>query len=207
MRTGRPLAPLLYRMFEIRVHGRGGQGVVTAAELLSVAAFFAGKHAQAFPTFGSERMGAPVTAFCRVSERPIRSREPVTQPDVVIIQDATLLHQLPVFEGLRENGFVFINSTRSLEELGLQDLVQKLGISHCLAVPATQLAVEHVGKPLPNAALLGAFAAFTQALDIRFVEAAIRARFPGRLGEANMNAARAAYQVAVSKEKQHAQAS
>ena len=105
-------------MFEVRMHGRGGQGVVTAAELLSVAAFLAGKHAQAFPTFGSERMGAPVTAFCRIHDKAIRSREPVAQPDALIIQDPTLLHHVPVFDGLPASGYVLINSTRSFDELG-----------------------------------------------------------------------------------------
>jgi pyruvate ferredoxin oxidoreductase gamma subunit len=126
-------------MFEIRIHGRGGQGVVTAAELISVAAFLQGKHSQAFPTFGSERMGAPVTAFCRISDRPIRSREPVARPDALIVQDSTLLHHVPVFEGLRSSGYVLINSTRTLEELGLDELVQKLNPCRCLTVPATQI--------------------------------------------------------------------
>ncbi|MBY0375656.1 MAG: 2-oxoacid:acceptor oxidoreductase family protein, partial [Bryobacteraceae bacterium] len=87
-------------MFEIRIHGRGGQGVVSAAEMLSVAAFFENRHAQAFPSFGSERMGAPVMAFCRIADQTIRLREPVITPDALIIQDPTLLHQVPVFSGL-----------------------------------------------------------------------------------------------------------
>src|SRR5262245_42245359 len=84
-------------MFQIRIHGRGGQGVVTAAELLSIAAFMEGKHAQAFPSFGSERMGAPVVAFCRIDDREIRSREPIARPDALIIQDPTLFHSVDVF--------------------------------------------------------------------------------------------------------------
>lgn len=87
-------------MLQVRFHGRGGQGVVTAAELLSVAAFLDGHEAQAFPSFGSERMGAPVAAFCRISDTPIRLREPVTEPDVVVVVDATLLHHVDVFAGL-----------------------------------------------------------------------------------------------------------
>lgn len=148
-------------MFEVRIHGRGGQGVVTAAELLSVAAFLEGKHSQAFPTFGSERMGAPVTAFCRISDKPIRSREPVAQPDALIIQDSTLLHHVPVFDGLPASGYVLINSTRGFDELSLEDLLRRLSSERCCAIPATQLALERVGRPLPNAALLGAFAAMT----------------------------------------------
>ena len=88
-------------MFQVRIHGRGGQGVVTAAEMLSLAAFDEGRHAQAFPSFGSERNGAPVVSFCRIDDRPIRLREPVSAPDALIIQDPTLLHQVDVFAGLR----------------------------------------------------------------------------------------------------------
>ena len=87
-------------MFQVRIHGRGGQGVVTAAELLSIAAFSEDRQAQAFPTFGSERTGAPVVAFCRIDDRPIRSREPISEPDAVIVQDPTLLHQVDLFGGL-----------------------------------------------------------------------------------------------------------
>src|ERR1700687_5838807 len=99
-------------MFQVRLHGRGGQGVVTAAEMLSIAAFLEGKHAQAFPSFGSERMGAPVMAFCRMNDKEIRLREPVMQPDALIIQDSTLLHQVDLFNGLSPSGYILINSTR-----------------------------------------------------------------------------------------------
>src|SRR6478609_6322163 len=109
-------------MFEIRLHGRGGQGAVTAAEMLSVAAFREGRHAQAFPSFGSERTGAPVVAYCRIDEREIRVREPIMQPDALIIQDPTLLHHVDVFAGLAPQGFVLINTGKTIEELGLQDL-------------------------------------------------------------------------------------
>src|SRR3954447_10383465 len=101
------------RVFEVRIHGRGGQGVVTAAELLPLAAFDEGRHAQAFPSFGSERTGAPVVAFCRIDDRPIRTREPIAEPDALIVQDPTLLHQVAVFDGLRPGGYVLVNSGRS----------------------------------------------------------------------------------------------
>jgi pyruvate ferredoxin oxidoreductase gamma subunit len=112
-------------MYQIRIHGRGGQGVVTAAEMLSIAAFREGRHAQAFPSFGSERTGAPVVAFCRIDDKDIRLREPVMQPDALIIQDPTLLHQVDVFSGLAPGGTILINTTRSFEQLGLQDLVHR----------------------------------------------------------------------------------
>ena len=104
-------------MFQIRLHGRGGQGVVTAAEILSVAGFMEGKESQAFPSFGSERMGAPVMSFCRIDDRPIRTHEPVTEPDALIIQDPTLLHQADLFAGLGQEGYMLINSTHGFDEL------------------------------------------------------------------------------------------
>src|SRR3954463_6522853 len=106
-------------MFQVRIHGRGGQGVVSAAEMLSIAAFDEGRYAQAFPSFGSERMGAPVMAFCRIDDKEIRLREPVLRPDALIIQDPTLLHQVDLFEGLPTGGAILINSSRGLDELGL----------------------------------------------------------------------------------------
>ena len=180
-------------MFQVRIHGRGGQGVVSAAEMLSVAAFDEGRYAQAFPSFGSERMGAPVTAFCRIDEREIRSREPVVAPDALIIQDPTLLHQVDLFGGLAKDGYILINSTRSFEELGLGEFVQAFAPDHRCTVGATEIAMKHVGRPLPNAALLGAFAAITHQLSIEAVERAIREKFPGKVGTANALAAREAF--------------
>lgn len=166
---------------------------MTAAELLSVAAFLEGKHAQAFPSFGAERMGAPVMAFCRIADREIRLREPVERPDAVVVQDPTLLHQIDVFQGLGATGYVLINTSRSLADLRLEKEVAGLASAHVAAVPATDLALEHVGRPLPNAALLGGFAAMTGRLEIGSIEQAIRNRFRGRIGEANAAAARAAH--------------
>ena len=181
-------------MFEVRIHGRGGQGVVTAAELLSVAAFDGGKHAQAFPSFGSERTGAPVVSFCRIHDGPIRTREPIAEPDALIVQDPTLLHQVAVFSGLKPGGYVLINSTRSFAELGLDDLVAGHDRpERLLAIPATDLAREHLGRPMPNAVLLGGFAAMTGAVSIDAVEAAIREKFKAKLADGNVAAARAAH--------------
>jgi pyruvate ferredoxin oxidoreductase gamma subunit len=180
-------------IFEVRVHGRGGQGVVSAAELLSIAAFDEGRHAQAFPSFGSERTGAPVVSFCRFSEHPIRTREPVAEPDALIVQDPTLLHQVDLFDGLRPDGYVLINSSRSLQQLGLGDLLPRLRRERLLVVPATEIARRHLGRPLPNAALLGGFAALTGRLRLDSVTAAIRERFPGAAGEGNAAAAEACF--------------
>lgn len=178
-------------MFQVRIHGRGGQGVVTAAEMLSVAAFSEGKHAQAFPSFGSERTGAPVVSYCRIDDRAIRNREPVIAADAVLVQDPTLLHVPEVFHGLRAGGFVLINTNRPLGEL--DGLVERLGPAHVVTVPATDFAREHLGRPLPNAALLGGFAALTRLLSFGAVELAIRGRFAGPVADGNVAAARAAY--------------
>ncbi len=183
-------------MFQIRVHGRGGQGVVTAAELLSVAAFSEGRHAQAFPSFGSERTGAPVVAFCRIDDVPIRLREPVLNPDAVIIQDPTLLLQVDVLGGLRTDGFLLVNSARSWAELGLDAERERLPVGHAVSVPATVLAKTHVGRPVPNAALLGAFAAMTGLMSLSAVQAAIEARFPSSVALGNVAAAREAFDAA-----------
>ena len=178
-------------MFQIRIHGRGGQGVVTAAEMLSIAAFREGKHAQAFPSFGSERTGAPVVAFCRIDDKEIRLREPVLQPDALIIQDPTLLHQVDVFAGLAAGGYILINTKRSFQELGLKDLIDRF---RTCTVAASELALKHVGRALPNAALLGAFAAFSQVVSLDSVSAAINEKFSGKVAAANVAAASAAHQ-------------
>jgi pyruvate ferredoxin oxidoreductase gamma subunit len=180
-------------MFQVRIHGRGGQGVVTAAEVLSVAAFREGRHAQAFPSFGSERTGAPVVAFCRIDTRPIRLREPILAPDALIIQDPTLLHQVDVFGGLVPAGYILINTTRSFEELGLEEFMAKFAPERLCTVPATDLALKHVGRPLPNAALLGGFAAISGQISLEAVSAAIREKFPGKVAEANVAAANEAH--------------
>lgn len=176
----------------MRIHGRGGQGVVTAAELLSVAAFIDGRYAQAFPSFGSERTGAPIVAFCRIDDIEIRTREPIGEPDAVIVQDPTLLHHVDVFEGMARGGFALINSARPLEELSDGRSLSRLD-ARAVTVPATDLAREHLGRPLPNAALLGGFAALTGAVSLEALLQAIRERFHGTAAEGNCAAASATY--------------
>ena len=181
-------------MFQVRIHGRGGQGVVTAAEMLSVAAFNEGRHAQAFPSFGSERTGAPVVSFCRIDDRPIRVREPVMEPDTLIIQDPTLLHQVDLFAGLRPDGFILINTARSFDELGLGDFVKDYRHERMLTVPASDLAREHTGRPVANAALLGGFGALSGLISLDALAIAIRERFDETVAEGNIAAARAAHE-------------
>ena len=123
-------------MFQVRFHGRGGQGVVTAAELLASAAFSEGRQAQAFPSFGSERMGAPVMSFCRIDDQEIRTHEPVSEPNALIIQDPTLLHQAELFAGLGHDGYLLINSIHGFDELGLEEFVKDFHRDRLLVVPA-----------------------------------------------------------------------
>lgn len=179
-------------MFQVRIHGRGGQGVVTAAELLAQAAFDEGRHAQAFPSFGSERTGAPVVAFARIADNPIRVREPVMAPDALIVQDETLLRAIDVFSGLNPTGFVVINSKFSFVDLNLGKFASAQ--DRLITVPATEIAMEHLGRPVPNAVLLGAFAALTKIVTLKSVQDAIGERFSPKLAAGNSAAAAAAFQ-------------
>jgi len=180
-------------MFEVRIHGRGGQGAVTAAELLSVAAFLEGRRAQAFPSFGSERTGAPVVAFCRISDREIRLREPVQRPNALIVQDATLFKSVDVLDGLAPDGYLVVNTTKSFAELHLDEIAARLPKGHVRAAPASDLARAHIGRPAPNTALLGAFAAISGVVSLEALLEAIRRAFPGEMGERNVLAASAAH--------------
>ena len=198
-------------MFQIRIHGRGGQGVVTAAEMLSIAAFEEGRHAQAFPSFGSERTGAPVVAFCRIADHEIRLREPIMEPDALVIQDPTLLHQVDVFAGLKKGGYILINTNKSFAELGLADYVRDWPADRLLTVSATDIARKHVGRPVPNVPLLGGFAAASGLIQLESVIKAIRSKFVGKIAEGNIAAAteafntvRAAIDEAKRKEDAHA---
>ena len=166
---------------------------MTAAELLSMSAFLEGKYAQAFPSFGSERTGAPVIAFCRINDTPIRNREPVNAPNVLLLQDSTLLHQMDIFGGLSPQGQVLINSSRTLDELHLDDIMAKLPAIRIYTLPASEMATRHLGRPIVNAALVAGFAAITGVVGEPVVEQAIKQRFPGRLGDDNVAVAREAH--------------
>jgi pyruvate ferredoxin oxidoreductase gamma subunit len=181
-------------MFEVRIHGRGGQGVVTAAEMLSIAAFEEGRHAQAFPSFGSERTGAPVVAFCRIADKEIRLREPIMQPDALIIQDPTLLHQVDVFSGLKKDGFILINTKSTFEELGLSDFVRDWPADRLCTLAATDLGLKHVGRPMPNVPLLAGFAALSGVIKLESVIMAVNAKFSGKVAQGNIAGATEAYE-------------
>lgn len=179
-------------MPSVRIHGRGGQGVVTSAELLALAAFRDGRHAQALPGLGSEQTGAPVAASCRIQDRAIRAGDPADDPDIIVIQDPSLVHEAGVFDGLRDGGTIIINTSRRPAALGLREFAATHRI---VTVPATDLAREHVGRPLPGAPLLGALAAVTGVVTLPGLTAAIRELLTGRHAEGNVAAARAAYRL------------
>ncbi len=185
-------------MFQVRIHGRGGQGVVSAAEMLSHAAFEEGKYSQAVPSFGSERMGAPVVAYVRIDDQEIELREPVLDPTLLIVQDPTLFTAIDVFAGLRDDGYVLINTTKTLAELGIEEATKKLPAGHVATVAATELAMKHLKRPTPNTVLLGAFTAMSDTVQIDSVCAAIMKKFPGKVGEMNVEAARAAHEAAAT---------
>jgi pyruvate ferredoxin oxidoreductase gamma subunit len=169
-------------MIEIRIHGRGGQGNVAAAELLSIAAFKDGKFSQAFPSFGAERVGAPVMAFVRIDDKKIRTREDVQNPDYLIVQDSNLIGSVPVLDGLKPDGLILINSEKKPEELQLKTTAK------VETIPATEIALEIIGRPIPNAIMIGAFCTITGLVSIDAVQEAIMGKFPGRVGENNVAA-------------------
>jgi len=188
-------------MIEIRIHGRGGQGNVVAAYLLATAAFEQGRYGQAFPAFGAERRGAPVTAFVRLAEAPIRRRCEVRKPAFLIIQDDALLHVPGVLSGLQPGGGILVNSTQTSEALSDAhgQAMQSLA--------ATRLAQAILGRPVPNTALLAAFLTLTELLPLQSLVKALSGRFQGKVLDDNTALIeRAAAQVtpAIWKEGAHA---
>ena len=174
-------------MREIRFHGRGGQGAVTAADILSVAAFYDGKYCQAFPFFGVERRGAPVMAFARINDKFIRQRNQIYEPDYILVQDATLLEVLDVAQGLKPNGKAIINTEKEKDELSLKTDAE------IVTVNATKIALDVLGVPIVNTALLGAFAAITGEVTLDSLKKAVNKRFPEKLAAKNVKAVEVAY--------------
>ncbi len=168
-------------MRQIRIHGRGGQGVVTAAELIAIAAFNDGKKAQAFPSFGVERTGAPIEAFARIAKESIRTREHVYSPDVLIIQDPTLLGTVDVAHGANENTIVIINTTKQKSEIR-----KLLPLKNIYAIDATKIALDIIGKNLMNTVILGAFAQVTGLVSLPALKKAVEQKF-GSKGEEIVN--------------------
>lgn len=175
-------------MIEIRLHGRGGQGAVTANEILAEAAYYEGKYAQAIPMYGTERRGAPVTAYLRLDEFRVRERDLVHEPDIVMVLDPVIAQRPAVVEGLKEGGLVIANYPHPPE-------IYPLGGNFMVStVDATAIALETLKRPITNTAILGAFSKVTGLVKVESIEKAILRRFPGALGEMNVKAVRMAFE-------------
>ena len=179
---------------EIRFHGRGGDGVVTASELLAIAAFHDKKFGQGFPMFGVERRGAPVQAFTRLNENPINIRSQIYQPDYVIVLDPSLLNVLDCTAGLKENGLLIVNTDKKASQLNLKIKAR----IEC--IDATKIALEAIGKPIVNAAILGAFASITKEISVNALEQALKERFASNpaMAEKNIKAIHGVFKVCES---------
>ena len=174
-------------MKEIRIHARAGQGAITTAYLLGLTYFKEGMYPYAFPHFGAARMGAPMNAFLRIDSKPVRIRSQIYEPDYVIIVDSTLLRGYNCFSGLKEEGVALIDGKPGLEIPKL-NAKQKVFI-----VPAREIALKTIGRPLGNTTLIGAFAAATSQIKLETLKEVIRARFSGRALEGNIQAIQQGY--------------
>jgi pyruvate ferredoxin oxidoreductase gamma subunit len=175
-------------MKEIRIHARAGQGAITTAALLGYAYFLKGAYPYAFPHFGAARMGAAMNAFVRVDDKPVRLRSQIYEPDYVIIVDATLMRGFNCFSGLKEDGIAIINEREGIE-------IPKLKTRQkTFVVPANDIALKTIGRPLGNTALLGAYAAATAQLELDTLTEAIKKRFSGKVQEANIAAVKQGYE-------------
>jgi 2-oxoacid:acceptor oxidoreductase gamma subunit (pyruvate/2-ketoisovalerate family) len=182
-------------LFEVRWHGRGGQGAWTASELLARAAVYEGKHVQSFPEFGPERMGAPVAAFTRISTEPIRVHCAVYEPDAVVVLDATLLKTVSVTEGLRKEGILIINSKES--PLEVRKLLQ-YDRGKVWTVPATEIAIKFLGVPITSTAMLGALARVTGIVSLESIKRTIEERFRKDVAEKNLAVIKEVYEKVIS---------
>jgi pyruvate ferredoxin oxidoreductase gamma subunit len=178
-------------MKEIRLHGRGGQGAVTAASILAVAAFLDGKYTQAFPTFGVERRGAPVQAFVRIDDKFIRRRDQIYNPDILLVLDSTLFKVVDVKGGLKEGGLVIVNTNKTAKDLGLEGLNVK-------TIDVTKEAFAVLGRDIVNTAILGAFAAYTGEVSKESICEAIKEQFPEELAKKNIKLVEQVYEKAKS---------
>ncbi|MGB9599281.1 MAG: pyruvate ferredoxin oxidoreductase subunit gamma [Myxococcota bacterium] len=181
-------------MLEIRFHGRGGQGAVTSVELFAVSAISEGKYAQGFPSFGPERRGAPVMAFLRISDKPIRIRSKIYSPDVVVILDPSLIDVANPTSGLKKGGIVVVNTSKDYS--GLKDKFSGFKIA---LVDAYKIAKEEMGVNIVNTTMLGALIKATDAIKLKSIEEPVKERF-GRIAEKNINALKRAYKETVIKE-------
>lgn len=180
-------------MIEVRFHGRGGQGAVTAAYILAIAAFHDGRYCQAFPVFGTERRGAPVAAFARIDDRFIRIRSQIYEPDYVVVQDASLIDVVNVADGLKKSGAIIVNTEKKPEQLKLSTQAR------IYTTNATKIALDVLGVSIVNTIMLGSFAALTNVVTLDSLKKAVEKRFSGRLAAKNVQAVETAYNSAREK--------
>jgi 2-oxoacid:acceptor oxidoreductase gamma subunit (pyruvate/2-ketoisovalerate family)/2-oxoacid:acceptor oxidoreductase delta subunit (pyruvate/2-ketoisovalerate family) len=174
-------------LIEIRFHGRGGQGAVTASRIIAIAAYEEGQYSQAIPMYGTERRGAPLTAFVRIDDQRVRERELVHDPDISVVLDPLIAKQQAVVNNLKPGGLVILNTRDNPEDVELG------GDFKVATVDATTIALETLGRPITNTAVLGAFAKVTGLIKVESIEKALKKTFPGRLGEMNIAAVRRSY--------------
>ena len=175
-------------MIEVRLHGRGGQGVVTASRLLADSGYHDGKYTQAIPMYGTERRGAPLTAFVRIDDLRVRERDLVHEPDIVVCLDPLISKRPGVAAGLKSGGLLLLNYPHPPEEVPLH------GDFKVATVDATKIALETLRRPITNTAILGAFSKVTGLVGLESIEKAILHSFPGRIGEMNVAAVRRSYE-------------
>jgi 2-oxoacid:acceptor oxidoreductase gamma subunit (pyruvate/2-ketoisovalerate family) len=180
-------------LVEVRWHGRGGQGIVTVSRLLAHAALLEGKYVQAFPEFGPERRGAPVTGYTRISDEPISIHSNIYNPNIVVIVDPTLLGKIDLTRGLVENGTVVANTERSPEDLR-QSL--KIDKARVYTVNAVRIALDILGRPIYNTAMLGALAKASPLVTSESLNKVVMERFPGTVGEKNIAVVKKSYEEA-----------
>jgi 2-oxoacid:acceptor oxidoreductase gamma subunit (pyruvate/2-ketoisovalerate family) len=183
---------LTKKIFEVRFHGRGGQGAWTASILLAQAGLVEEKNVQSFPTFGPERSGAPITAFTRISDEKIQLHSSIYEPDVVVVLDPTLLGP-SIIEGIHEGSILLVNTSESADfvraSLGLKDV-------EIWTINATELALRVIGRPITNTAMLGAVVKATNSVKIDSLIDVVKLRFDGKIGELNAEIVKKAYKEA-----------
>jgi len=180
-------------LVEVRWHGRGGQGIVTVSRLLAHAALLDGKYVQAFPEFGPERRGAPVTGYTRISDEPISIHSHIYTPNIVVIVDPTLIGKIDVTKGLVENGTIVANAEKSPQELKKLLNVEKAKV---YTVNAIRIALDMLGRPIYNTAMLGALVKAAPLVALESLSKVVMERFPGAIGEKNVAVIKRAYEEA-----------
>jgi len=183
----------MYLLVEVRWHGRGGQGIVTVSRLLAYAALLDGKHVQAFPEFGPERRGAPVTGYTRISDEPISIHSHIYNPNIVVIVDPTLIGTVDVTGGLVEDGTIVANTEKNVSELKQSIKAER---NKVYTVNAVRIALDVLGRPIYNTAMLGALVKASPLVTMDSLEKVVKERFPGAVGEKNITVIKRAYEEA-----------